>query len=481
MAVARILSSGALFAWSLILGRLLTEFDLGLYGSINALYLIGVAITSFSMSQIVIRDVARQPELAGRYLSATLLIQTILALFAYVSMNAVGLALGYDDTLRALTAVACLSLFIDMAGNMCYDQLLAQERMVTTAALELGHVVVRIALAGLALWAGYGLLGIYVVTLLTGTLRSALLWALLLRTGVRPQFPLDWSLARPLLVNSAPLALSAFINMTYVQIDKLMTTALVSLSATGLLTAAFIIIVGVVEILSTTVLIALYPMMSRAYRPDSENNETFFFIGQKLAFFTLLIGVPLGLMFTRFAADIMILFGATFYAASDVLRVLIWYAVTTMVVNVFAQAMMVQNRQRYYVAVRAGGLIFKLILNLVLLPRIGVIGAAAASVAAEVLVLGALASAFPLNWRELMPRLLRLAAAAAVSALIMWTLGLLLPLLGIAAGLLVYPTAILLLGVLASDDWDLLYRLTAAVPGGSLVLRYWRRDVKLNW
>ncbi len=35
--------------------------------------------------------------------------------------------------------------------------------------------------------------------------------------------------------------------------------------------------------------------------------------------------------------------------------------------------------------------------------------------------------------------------------------------------------------VLAGDDWDLLYRLAAAVPGGSLILRYWHRAVKLNW
>lgn len=481
MVVARILSSGALFVWSLILGRLLTDSDLGVYGSINALYLIGVTITAFSMSQIVIRDVARQPALAGKYLSATLVIQTLLALLAYVSINAVGPALGYDETLRALTAVACLSLFIDMAGNICYDQLLAQERMVTTSVVELVHVFIRITLAGLALWAGYGLLGIYAVALLTGTLRSTLLWTLLLKTGVRPQFPLDWSLTRPLLINSAPLALGSFINMTYVQVDRLMTTSLLTLVDTGKLTAAIIIITGVVEVLSTTVLIALYPMMSRAFRPDSDDNAIFFFIGQKLAFFTLLIGVPLGLLFTRFAGEIMGLFGATFYAASDVLRVLIWYAVTTMVVNVFAQAMMVQNRQRFYVAMRAGGLILKLALNLLLLPRIGVIGAAVASVTAEVLVLGALASAFPLNWRELTPRLLRLGAAGAVSALVMWGLGAVHPVIGITAGLVAYPAAVLLLGVLADDDWDLLYRLLAAIPGGKIILRYWRRDVKLNW
>ena len=480
--VSRIISSGALFVWSLILAGLLGDSDFGIYNAIAALYLIGAAMTSFSLSQIVIREVARQPELAGKYLGITLILQTVLALFAYVSMNAAALAFGYDDTLRGLTAIACISLLIDMLGNMCYDQLIAQERMVTTASIDLAHVVIRIVLAALALWAGFGLLGIYVVTLLTGIGRSILLWTMLLKTGVRPVLPLDWSLARPLLINSAPLALSSFINMTYVQIDKLMTTSLLTTADTGHLSAAFIIVIGVVEILSTTVLIALYPMMSRTYQPGNAHNATFFFIVEKLSFFTLLIGLPLGLLCTSFAAEIAVpLFGEDFRPAADVLRVLIWYAVITIVVNVFAQAMMVQNRQRFYVAVRAGGLILKLVLNLMLLPRIGVVGAALASVVAEALVLAALAGAFKLDWRALSPRLLRIVGAVLAATATMFALGAIHPILGMIGGLAVYAGAILLLGVLANDDWDLLYRLTAAVPGGSLLLRRWRRDVKLNW
>lgn len=481
MVVARIISSGALFIWSLILGRLLGDANFGIYSTINALYGIGVAITAFSLSQIVIRDVARQPELAGRYLSTTLVIQTVLALFAYVTMNGTALALGYDESIRALTAIACLSLFIDMFGNMCYDQLLAQERMVPTAILDLAQVVIRIVLAGLALWAGFGLLGVYAVTLLTGSLRSVLLWMMLLKTGVRPSFPISWSIARPLLINSAPLALSSFINMTYVQIDKLMTTSLLTNADTGQLGLAFTFIIGVVEILSTTVLISIYPMMSRAYRQDGDNSG-FFFMVEKLSFFTLLIGLPMGLLFTHFSADILVpLFGDRYSPAADILRVLIWYAVTTMVVNVFAQASMVQNRQRRYVAIRAGGLAFKLALNLFLLPRIGVIGSAMASVAAEIIVLGLLSRQFELHWNALLPRLVKLLGVAVITSLAMLLLGGINPVLGMVSSGIVYLAAVLMGRVLASDDWDLLYRLLASVPGGSLLLRFWRRDVTLNW
>jgi hypothetical protein len=63
----------------------------------------------------------------------------------------------------------------------------------------------------------------------------------------------------------------------------------------------------------------------------------------------------------------------------------------------------------------------------------------------------------------------------------MLLLGSLHPLLGLAAGSLVYTGGILAGMVLHSDDWDLVYRLIAAMPGGSLIRKYWRRDVALNW
>jgi hypothetical protein len=53
--------------------------------------------------------------------------------------------------------------------------------------------------------------------------------------------------------------------------------------------------------------------------------------------------------------------------------------------------------------------------------------------------------------------------------------------LAVAGGLTLYVVGVLLGRVLADDDWDLLYRLVAALPGGSQVRKYWRRNVELNW
>lgn len=483
LAAASILSKGALFLWQLALARLLGEAAYGIYGTVGAFFAVGTAVVNFGMGPIVIRDVARAPQLAGKYLTATLILQSVLAALAYGLLNGAAALAGYEPEIRTLLALAALSLLVDVLGSMTNDLLLAQEKMLATSVVSVVHIGILIALAAGALLAGYGLAGLYVATLAAGALRALALWGLVMRAGVRPAWPLDRATAGPLLRNGAPLALSAFLALAYQHADKLMTTRFIGTTQTGYLTAAFVVIFGVVELLNTTILIAVYPMMSR-YHADGQGT-TFGFIVEKLAFFTLLISLPLALVLSAFAVEITVpLFGANFRPTADVLRILIWYAAVTMTGNIIAQALVVQNRQRTLLLIRSGGLGLNITLNALLIPRIGITGAALASLVAELMVLALLLGHFRAagwDWTRMLPRLLRLSVVSVSVGLAIVALGGLHPLIGILAGPVLYISGVMIGRILAPDDWDLLYRLVAAMPGGALIRRLWRRDTAVNW
>jgi O-antigen/teichoic acid export membrane protein len=205
----------------------------------------------------------------------------------------------------------------------------------------------------------------------------------------------------------------------------------------------------------------------------------------KLAFFTLAFVLPLALSVSLFAAEIAVpLFGPGFAPTADALRILIWYALVSMIANVFAQALMVQNRQRSLLGIRAAGLAGNIALNLVLIPRLGVAGAALASLTAESVVLVALLAIFRENGWEparTLPRVARTLAAGVLAALVALALRPAGLVIGIGGGLAAYGAGVWLLRALAADDLDLLYRLAAAMPGGALVRRVWRRDTPINW
>ena len=479
---ASLISKGALFLWQLWLSTWLGAYEYGIYGTVVGMIAIAGSLASFSMGLIVIRDVAREPHKAGKYWTAMLFWQTALALLAYIAMN--GFAIGYSEALRGFAALAGINLFIDLFGNMGHDLLLAREDMLKTSLVEIIHILLRIGLALAALGLGFGLLGVYGAAIISGILRSLTLVYLNVRAGIRPQFPFDRAIGLPLLVNSAPLALSALLSLAYQHADKLMTTGILGETVTGYLTVAFVINFGVIELFSTTVLVAAYPLLARYY--DDGRGSTFGFMLEKLALYMVLIGLPLALSLSIFADDIIsALFGSAYAPTAGILSLLIWYTAITMFGNVFSKGMLIQNRQRCLLVLRAAGLALNVALNAILLTAWGdARGAAIASIAAELLVVALLLRTFRTpgcRWRRLGGASARLLLIAVPVTLIMLLAREWLAMPALLIGVSAYLVGILVARVFNDDDWDLIYRLTAAMPGGTVITRYWRRDVDLSW
>jgi O-antigen/teichoic acid export membrane protein len=479
LALSTVMAKGLLFVWQLILARWLGSSDYGTYGTIGGMLAVGAAIPELGMGLIVLRDVAKRPQDAGRYLAATLTLQPLLAGVGYVVLTVTALLLGYDAGLRTLLALAAVNLLVDALGNMCYNQLLAVERMVISAVISTGHIIVMVALAGITLAAGGGLWELYLAVTTAGLLRAGAFWLALLRRGTRPVFPLNRGLTRQLVIDGLPIALTSFLSLAYQHSDKLLTTALIDTDATGQLTASFVIVFGVIELFSTTVLVAVFPLMSRALGDGLR--EMFELMIEKLAFFNALVSLPVGVFTSLLAVPLSTLvFGKEYTRTADVLQVLIWYTVVTMVANVFSQALLIQNRQRRILAIRAGGLAFNIALNLVLLPTLGVTGAAVSTLCAELVILVAIVRSFtfPVDWWQRVRRhAWRLALAGLGLAAVVLALRAVHPLLAAMAGAPVYVALVLLTGAIARDDWDLIYRMLIAMPGGGFVRRFWQREL----
>jgi len=479
LALSNVASKGMLFLWQLILARWLGAEGYGTYGTIGALMAVGAAIPEFGMGLIVIRDVAHRPQDANRYLTATLTLQPVLAAAGYAVLMVTAFLLGYDVELRALLAFAAVNLLVDALGNMCHNQLLAIERMVIPAVIATGHITILVILAGIALAAGAGLWGLYAATLIAGLLRAAVYWAVLLRIGARPEFPVDRRVARGLLVAGWPIAVTSFLALAYQHADKLITTAVIGEAGTGQLTAGFVIVFGVVELLSTTVLVAVFPLMSRTYA--SGQQRLFEVMLEKLAFFNLTLSLPVGIFTSLLAVPIAAwVFGAEFTKTADVLRVLIWYTVVTMVFNVFAKALLVQNRQRRLMIIRSSGLVLNVLLLLVLLPALDVPGAAVATLIAESAILIAVIRSFTFPadwWGRVINHLWRLAVVGVALAALVLALRAVHPVVAAVVGVPAYVAMLLLSGAMAQDDWDLIYRLAIAMPGGTVIGRYWKRQL----
>ncbi len=456
--LATVISKGLFFLWQLTLARLLGETGYGLYGTIGAFFAIGAALNSFGTATIIVREVARQPRLAGDYLGLALWLRSGLALIAWLLLNGAAYFAGYDAGLRALLALASINLLVDTLGTICFEVLQAQERMRTTSLVTVLHVLLLIVLAAGALAAGGGLSGLYLATITAGLARAVMLWVPLLRAGVRPGRP-RMDLAGSLLGSSLPLAVTGMLSLAWMHADKLLSTRLLDAQATGWLMAAFVIVFGIIELLGTTVLMSLLPVMAR------HSGVTLHRITWRLARLTLLAGLPLTLLLTLFAPELTVpLFGTGYALTAELLRVMVWYALFRLVADVYIQALIISNRQGHVMLTSATGLLLNLALNVLLLPRLGVQGAAIAALVSMLLALVLLFCSTPAPaWRPLLmngaPLLLPALAMALVMSLVaaLWS-----PLAGMIAGALLYGVG--LTRILDDGDRALLDNLYRLLP-----------------
>ncbi|MBN2306158.1 MAG: polysaccharide biosynthesis C-terminal domain-containing protein, partial [Anaerolineae bacterium] len=131
-------------------------------------------------------------------------------------------------------------------------------------------------------------------------------------------------------------------------------------------------------------------------------------------------------------------------------------------------------------AIRTGGLSLNILLLVLLLPHIGVQGAAVASLIAEIVVLVLIIRSltFPPDWwQRVISHTWRLGVAASGLAAVVFVTREIHPILAAVTGVPVYIGLVLVSGAIASDDWDLIYRLAMAMPGGSVIGRYWKRKL----
>lgn len=461
IAASTMLARGIQFGWALLLARLLGEAGYGVWGVVSGMITIAAALVEFGMGMIVLRDVAQDRAKAGAYLGATLSLQPVLSLGAYVLLTVAAFLFNPDIEVRLLVFVAGLSLFADMLGNLAHNQLLAAEQMVITSLILIAHIILMITFALVALLSGGGLPGLYLATFGAGLLRALMYWLALRHTHIRPRFTNTAKIRGHLLREGLPIMGAALLTLLYQQVDRLLVYNLLSKEAAGNLMTSFVIVFGVVELTNTALLTALFPYMSRM----SSDRTALQAITDRVAFLTLVLTLPIATGIATLAPLLAGVLFPGFVSASQVLSVVIWHTVVAMVGNVYGQQMIIQNRQRQMLLFRAAGLGANIALNVILLPIMGVVGAGVAIFFSQCLIL-ALLIAFnrPAQAGALAGAALKVILAGMLMLGIMLSLRDLSPIVAGVAGVGGYGLMVLVLRALSEADWTLVRRSLEAAP-----------------
>lgn len=282
------------------------------------------------------------------------------------------------DLLSVLATTMYTTLFINAFVNYYQAKLKMAEIMMSSVISS----VVYVFLILLGLWMDWSLVALCAVMPLSELLNLYLIHRVYRKTRSL-SFSFDRGIILTLLRDGFPVGLSGIMIITYMRLDHLMLGWLKGEMAVGEYAAAFRVTEPFMLIF-TSLSISLYASLSESWDspdgnpPKAERITAFKVIGSTVA-----VTLPIAIMLSLFSKDLMALISKAYLHSAEALPILGW-AILFKAVN--AQLTAIINSKGLYkiiTGVAFINLIVNVFLNLLLIPRYGIIGAAVAVLLTE--------------------------------------------------------------------------------------------------
>lgn len=349
-------------------------------------------ISELGFLQILVREIARNNKIAGKFIGNTVIITFFLSVFAFLLSFLATHVLNYPvETRNAILIVsfglllACFKPF-----GIIYEVYLKMEYSVFfTITGRLSYLILIIFFINHRLELNWFILG----TVISDAIQTILM-VYFSKRFVKPEFKIDLNLCKFLFKEALPLVLSSVFVIIYFKINIVMLSMIKDDAAVGVFSAAYRLI-DALTFIPSVLMISMFPIMSRAF---NDSKETLYLSYRKSVKYLSIIALPLAAG-TTFIADkiILYIYGESFQASVITLQILIW-SVAFMFLNVATgQLLLSTNKQKILTFTTAIGAFFNIILNLILIPKYSYSGAAIATVITETINLVTMMYFLPVN------------------------------------------------------------------------------------
>lgn len=191
-------------------------------------------------------------------------------------------------------------------------------------------------------------------------------------------FRVSWQMGKRMFGKSKYYILSSMMVTIFAQAGKILINILMDEAATGYYSAAFTIIT-----MSSFVFTAIVD----SFRPEVLKHKNPEAIGQNMTrLFSIVFYLALAqcILITAMAKPIIyIVYGEAYFPAVNALRIGVWYTIISYMSYARGVWILAMGRQKYLWILNLSGAAANILLNLLLIPQLGISGAAVASVATE--------------------------------------------------------------------------------------------------
>lgn len=367
-------SSSVLF---IFIGRQLGPANAGVYNLGITYFTITLALSAWGLHELLVREVATRREQSANYLLNYLAMRMVLTAVAYASvLLLLRFVLPYSDTSKQVIAILALAVFPEAVFSMLHSLFVAHEQMSVPTLAAFVNSGLKFGLGIWLLFASASVTMIAWVIPIGSTLSLLIFVPALIHLVKRvPQqvvtrLSISFSIAQ-LRYTPGFILIGIFTTLDF-QLDALLISFLLTETDIGWYGATQTIMLAfwMMPIAFRT---ALYPIMVRYYQQDQDRLA---WVYQKSNHYLLIIALPIAAGISLLAYPIIrLVFGSGFEPAAATLQWMIWAVIFAFLNVPSARLLLVYNRQHQAGWMTGISMVTNALLNLLLIPRLGIIGA----------------------------------------------------------------------------------------------------------
>ena len=454
LGAAEVVSRVLQFVVMLYATRLLSQEHFGKFSFALSLSLIAIVLADLGINTLLVREISRNRGLANKYFVNAFSVKAILSVVAYLLIVIVLNILNYPQDTRQIVYVIWVFTIFSTFTELFYSIFRAFEMMFYDALLKVLRMTILTSAAIYVLFKGYGLLAFSYTFVVVEFIIVLIALSIVLKKFFKLKIMIDFAFIKSLIKKALPFGLAFVFGMIYFFIGSVMLSKIRGDVEVAVYSVAYNIALAVLFV-PTVYTNAIYPVLSRYYK---EGKKELRILYEKSFKYLYIIGLPLSVGIFLLADRLIYFFYGKTYAGSIIaLQIISFYLFIKFINFLFGTILSSINRQGKRMIGQGVTALFNIVLNLLLIPKIGYVGAAWATFATEIFLFIVYYWYVSKNWYfyNFGNILVKPIIAVAIMFLFIKYVG-----LGLAAtislSILIYFAVLLILKTLDKDDYNII-------------------------
>ncbi|MGP8321446.1 MAG: flippase [Methanosarcinaceae archaeon] len=360
--------------------RYLGDVNFGKYSFALAFTSIFMVLSNMGLRNLTVREVARDKELASKYLDNIFCIKLILSVITFgVIIIAINLMDYPYDTMMAVYIIG-FTLILSSFSDFFNSIIRAFERMEYEAIAQIIASLVVLILGLFVLFSGYGLLEFVSIYVVGSTITFLFLLSIVIKKFAKPRFAIDLKFCGQTIKKALPFGLIGILGIIHFRIDIVMLSMMEGDAVVGWYSAAYRL-TEPLAFIPAMLMISLYPVMSRFFISSENALKTSY---EKSVKYLFCLGLPIAVGTTLLSDKIiLLLYGEPFLNSIIAIQILVWATLFRFLNYPLGTVLVSINKERLSLFTGSVCVFMNITLNLLLIPKFSYVGASIATVVTE--------------------------------------------------------------------------------------------------